>query len=92
MTTSIILAMIRMTPTLRAQAQLLDNGDRQIGGRQIDNPLANLTGDGVIVGDWLVAARVLNDPEYADYFDLLKDCQIRVIDSDVMFLPPSPEE
>jgi hypothetical protein len=82
-----ILAMLRMTPAVRAQAQLLDNSDRVIGGRQIDNPLANLTGDGVIVGDWLVGAQVLNDPDYTAYLPVLQDCLIRVIDTDVMFLP-----
>lgn len=82
-----ILAMIRMTTAQRTAAQALDNEDRKIGGRQIDNPLANLTGDGVIVGDWLVAARALNDPDYTAYVALLEDCPIRVIDTDVMFLP-----
>lgn len=87
-----ILAMLRMTSAQRTAAQVLDNNDRVIGGRQIDNPLANLTGDGVIVGDWLVSANVFNDPDYAAYVALLEDCPIRVIDTDVMFLPPPPEE
>lgn len=82
-----IRAMVRMTTAQRATLQLLDDSNRQLGGRVIDNPLANLTGDGVIVGDWLVSANIFNDPEYAAYIPGLAGLQVKVYDLEIMFLP-----
>jgi hypothetical protein len=87
-----VLAMIRMTTAQKDSAMLLNDSNQAINPRQIDNPLANALGEGVIVGDWLITARTLIDPEYVRWVPEVEGYPIRVIDSDVMFLPPPPEE
>lgn len=69
------------------EVNALDTGVAVIP-RQIDNPLANNLGEGVVVGVYSVApARLLNDPEYTAYLEVCGSLPIRVWDSDVLFLP-----
>jgi hypothetical protein len=58
--------------------------------RAIDAPTANQLGDPVvIVGNLVAPARILNDPDYAPVWAAsLSGLPIRVLDSDVLFLPP----
>lgn len=86
-----VLAMIRMTTAQKNSAMLLNDSNQAINPRQIDNPLANSLGEGVIVGDWLITARTLIDPEYVRWVPEVEGYPIRVYDSDVMFIPPSED-
>lgn len=86
-----VLAMIRMTTAQKDSAMLLNDANQAINPRQIDNPLANALGEGVIVGEWLITARTLIDPEYTRWVPEVEGYPIRVYDTDTTFLPP-PEE
>lgn len=56
--------------------------------RLIDNSLANNLGAGTIAGThYVVAARLLNDPDYTAYYALCSTFPIYTWDSDVLFLP-----
>jgi len=60
--------------------------------REIDNPLANNLGEGVLVGNFVCGARLLNDPDYVPFYEFCATLPIRTMDSDVLFIPPPPEE
>lgn len=80
-------AMILMTTEQNNAAKALDNEDRRLGGRQINNPLANSLGLGALVGLWIAPARLLNNQDYAEYIAAVEGCPIHVFDSEVLFLP-----
>lgn len=80
-------AYILMTSSQRADAQMLDDNTVNIGGRAIDNPLANSLGLGTLVGKYIVGASLLNDPPYERWVETLGILPIHVFDTDVLFLP-----
>ncbi len=55
--------------------------------RVIDNPTANNLGEGVLVGKFVLPARILNNLEYSAWHPTLSVLPIRTMDSDVLFLP-----
>lgn len=57
--------------------------------RQIDNPLANQLGEPLsVVGNSVAPAHILNDPEFSPVWsESLGSLPIRVLDSDILFLP-----
>jgi hypothetical protein len=80
-------AWIIMTPQQQSDATLLDDENQMIGGREIDNSLANNLGEGTLVGKFVVGARILNDPDYVRWVSSLGSLPIRAMDSDVLFVP-----
>lgn len=80
-------AWIIMTEEEHEAATLLDGDGVAIGGRLVDNPMADNLGEGVLVGRWVVAARLLNDPDYTRWVPSLGSLPIRTMDSDVLFAP-----
>lgn len=83
---TIATCVICTTEELEALA-LLDDETSEIGGRQIDSPLANNLGEGTMVGKWVVSAHALIDPVYVRYYDLLSVLPVRVVDSEILFIP-----
>lgn len=84
-------AFIIMTQQQRDDATELDDEEAMLGARQIDNPLANNLGQGVLVTAWVAPARLLNDFEYQRWVPTLGSLPIAVMDSETLFLPPSIE-
>ena len=85
-------AWIILSPAQALAAVALNDGDAALAPPVIDNPLANNLGDPVVsVGVSLVPARLLNDPAYARWYSTLGSLPIRMLDSDILFLPP-PED
>jgi hypothetical protein len=82
-----VLAYIVMTTDEKNAATLLDDHDAMLGAKEIDNPLADNLGLGVLVGKWVAPARLLNDPEYARWVPTLGLLPIHVMDSDTLFIP-----
>jgi hypothetical protein len=80
-------AWIVMDQAQRDAATTLDNEETMLGARQIDNSLANNLGFGVLVGQWVAPARLLNDPEYQRWVPTLGQLPIHVMDSDTLFVP-----
>lgn len=80
-------AWIVMTTAQQSDAATLDGNGIEIGGRQIDNALANNLGYGTLVGQWVVGARLLNDPDYERWVPSLGALPIYVMDSDTLFVP-----
>lgn len=87
-------AFIIATPAERLSAEALNGPLAAVEGREIDNPLANSLGEGVLVGKYVFPARLLNDPSYTrwaepsvDFPDGMGALLIRVLDSDTLFLP-----
>lgn len=60
--------------------------------RLIDNFMADQIGEGVLLGKLVAPARLLNDPEYTRWTEMCSVLPIRVMDSEVLFLPPPLEE
>jgi len=80
---------IVMTTEERDEALLLNpDGVAKISPRVIDNPLADNLGHGVLLGKWVAPARVLNDPEYERWLPSLGVLPIRLLDDEIIFLPP----
>lgn len=95
-------ACMLMNPTLTASAKALNAASVAVGGGQVDprivdNPLANNLGLGqlcefdpqgkLIWGYGYLPARLLNNPSYGTFYDLLKDQPIYTLDSDILFAP-----
>lgn len=80
-------AWIVMTPAEKTAAALLDDQEVALGGREIDNALANNLGYGTLLGQWVAPARLLNDSDYARWVPTLGLLPIHVMDSDTLFLP-----
>lgn len=84
-------AWLIFTPERRAAAIALNpTTEFKVIPRVIDNPLAlNLSDAAVALGHSLAGASILNDPEYGPVWgEVLGDLPIRVLDSDILFLPP----
>jgi hypothetical protein len=92
-----VMAMIVLTNEQAAAATALNNMWVMVEPRLIDNPLANALGFGVLVGRFVITARVLNDPDYQAwsewFFDYTEEDRpaIRLVDTDMIFIP-QPEE
>lgn len=80
-------AYILMTPAQLVEARKLDDQDANIGGRVINNPLANNLGLGIIVGMSIAGAWLLNDPLYQRWYATLGQLPIYTFDTDILFLP-----
>lgn len=94
-----VLASIITTEAQKNSAEALNDGLAAVEGRLIDNPMANSLGEGVLVGKYHFPARLLNDPAYVrwvqpstDFPNGMGALPIRVMDSEVMFLPVVVEE
>lgn len=83
-------ARIVMTPQQAADAVALNNEDAGVDPRVIDNPIANNLGYGTLLGQKVVPARLLNDPDYTPWWATLGSLPIHVLDDDTIFLPPAP--
>jgi hypothetical protein len=75
-------ACMLLNPTLTASAIALNPASVAVGGGQVDPRIVNNP-----LGFGYLPARLLNNPSYETFFDLLKDQPIYVFDSDVLFLP-----
>ena len=91
-------AWIITTSAQRDDAEALNGPDAMVEGREINNTMANSLGEGVLVGKFVLPARLLNDPSYqrwaeasTDFPDGMGVLPIRTMDSEVLFLPP-PED
>jgi hypothetical protein len=87
-------AWIVMTVAQANAAVALNGGGIGVDPRTIDNPLAiNILGIPLnlspLTGKKVVPARLLNDPDYARWVPTLGTYPIILMDSDVIFLPPS---
>jgi hypothetical protein len=80
-------AWLIFTEAERDDVILIDGGDAHVIPREIDNPLADNLGEGVLVGKFVAPARLLNDPDYEDFYAFCSVLPIRTMDSDVLFLP-----
>lgn len=85
-------AFIVMDATERAAAMLLNYADAGVNPRKIDNPLSNLLGFGTLLNMYVVPARLLNDEPYERWYEMFSDNAIHILDTDMLFLPPPPEE
>lgn len=84
-------AWIIMTQEQRDDATALNDDNAELGARQINNSLANNLGQGTLVGKWVSAARLLNDPDYVRWVPSLGGLPIAVMDSDTLFITiPDP--
>ncbi|NEJ15522.1 hypothetical protein GR211_22145 [Rhizobium leguminosarum] len=83
-----VLAMIIMDGTERAAAMELNEvGVVAVNPRLIDNPLANQLGYGTLLGMYVTGAQLMNDPASERWYEMFSDNDIRVLDSEVIFLP-----
>lgn len=82
-------AFIVLTSAQATAAQVLNNDDYAVAPQAIANILANNLGYGTLVGGYVLPARILNDPGYADWVPSLGSLPIHVMDSDTLF-PPDP--
>lgn len=82
-----VLALIVMDEAQKDAATLLDGGGIALGARQINNPLSNNLGHGILLDQWIAPARLLNDPDYVRWVLVLGTLPIFVMDSETLFLP-----
>lgn len=80
-------AWIVMDGTQKDAAVLLNDDDIQVQPPEITNALANNLGYGTLVGQFIVGARLLNDPDYTRWVPTLGTYPIYVMDSDTLFVP-----
>ena len=82
---------ILMTEAQCLAAREFDTAEIHFGGRKIDNELANLIGEGTLVGGetdyYVVNAVLLNDPDYVVYRPLCLTYSIITVEPEVLFLP-----
>lgn len=74
---------IVMTPTQRAQATVLNDDTALLGSRRVLL--------GALVGKWVVPARLLSDPEYGRWHEMLSPLPRMVASAADLFPPPEPE-
>ena len=65
----------------------LNDEEIQVLPPEVTNPLADNLGYGTLVGQFVLAARLLNDPDYARWGSTLGTYPIHVMDSDTLFGP-----
>lgn len=81
-------AWLIFTSQERTDAMLLNaNSVGHINPRVIDNTMANNLGEGTLVGKYVCPARLLNDPDYTEFYEFCGELPIRTMDSDTLFLP-----
>jgi hypothetical protein len=80
-------AFIVLTSAQSTAAQALNNDNVAVMPQVIDNTMANNLGYGTLVGQFVVPARLLNDPDYAGWVASLGSLPIYVMDSDTLFAP-----
>jgi hypothetical protein len=80
-------AMIVMTGPQKDAAVLLNDDEIQVQPPEVTNSLANNLGYGTLVGQFVVGARLLNDPDYTRWVSTLGTYPIHVMDSDTLFTP-----
>lgn len=80
-------AWIVMTGAQKDAAVALNDEEIQVQPPEITNPLANNLGYGTLVGQFVVPARLLNDPDYSRWVPTLGTYPIHVMDSDTLFVP-----
>ncbi len=85
-------AWIIMTSAEKDMAETLNGGGVAVIPREIANPLADNLGEGDLLGKFVAPARLLNDPDYVRWVDTLGVLPIRIMDSEVLFLPEVEEE
>lgn len=79
-------AWIILTEAEKIAAEALNDGSAAVEARAIDNTMANSLGEGTLVGKFVLPARLLNDTSYSRW-SYLSAMPIRVMDSEVLFLP-----
>lgn len=79
-------AWIILTEAEKTAAEALNDGAAAVEARAIDNTMANSLGEGTLVGKCVLPARLLNDTSYSRW-SYLSAMPIRVMDSEVLFLP-----
>lgn len=79
-----MLSWIVFEPAEIAAARALDGPDARIGGRVLDGPGAGIPTDRLVVD-----ARVLADPAYARWHEMLAALPTAELDTDAIFAPPS---
>lgn len=83
--TSVVQAWIVMDATTCAAAIALNDEDAAVDPLEITNSLANNLGYGTLVGQFVVPARLLNDPSYTRWVTPLGSLPIYVMDSTTLF-------
>lgn len=78
-------AWIVMDSTQKTAAVALNDDEIQVRPPEIANALANNLGYGTLVGQFVVGARILNDPDYVRWVPTLGSLPIHVMDSDTLF-------
>lgn len=86
-----VMAFIILTPQQAEDSTELNGGDYNVAPMEITNTLADNLGHGTLVGQFVLPARLLNDPGYAPWVPSLGSLPIHVLDSETIFLP-QPEE
>lgn len=79
-------AWIILTESEKTDAEALSDSTVAVEARAIDNTMANSLGEGTLVGKYVLPARLLNDASYSRW-SYLSAMSIRVMDSEVLFLP-----
>ncbi|AGC35626.1 hypothetical protein RHEph03_gp059 [Rhizobium phage RHEph03] len=82
-------AMIIATPEQKAAAEAINAEavGAQVMGLLINNPAADRLGYGTLVGNYVFSVNTLNDPLAYQFWPVLGELPIRIIDIDVIFLP-----
>lgn len=84
-------AFLILTPTEKDAALALNPsapGLARVAPQEIVNAMADNLGEGVLVGKFVLPARLLNDPAYEAWYDMCGELPVRVFDSEVLFAPP----
>lgn len=82
-----VMAIFVLTESQRAAVMALNTNTFKVDPRLIDNPLANNLGYGVLVGKYMLPARIINDPNMTQWYDMLGSLPIYTFDMDVLFVP-----
>jgi hypothetical protein len=81
------LAWIILTPAQAAAAVELNTESTRVEPREIDNPAADGLGVGTLVGQFVLPARLLADPDYAAWRSSLGSLPNRTLASTALFRP-----
>lgn len=80
-------AWIVLDSTQATDALTLNDDNFAVDPIPVDNTLANNLGYGTLVGQYVLPARLLNDPDYSRWVSSLGSLPIHVMDSETLFLP-----